>query len=151
MNQRLESLTELFTRDLNRLKTEIKQVKDEHLWEKSDGITNSCGVLSQHITGNLLHYIGYALGNTGYIRDRDKEFTRTGISKEQIIEGIDDASSMIQDVIKDLDEDQLDTEYPLDSPTKYTTYQFLVHLYGHLNYHLGQVNYLRRILDENKG
>jgi uncharacterized damage-inducible protein DinB len=43
----------------------------------------------------------------------------------------------------------LTSQYPLQVlGYPMTTTYFLVHLYGHLNYHLGQVNYLRRLLQQ---
>lgn len=150
MTKEVDELKELFNRDLQRLESEVERIHAADLWEVEDGIVNSVGILVQHICGNLNHFIGTALGNTGYERDRDKEFTNTGIPAEQLIEEIKETREMIHIVMDNLDEDTLAAPYPLEIPMDYSVYQFLLHLYGHLNYHLGQVNYLRRILNENQ-
>lgn len=150
MEHTLDELSELFFRDLNRLEREVERLKEEHIWTVPDGVTNSCGVLVQHITGNLNHFVGAALGNTGYERDRDREFTNTGISGDELIALIDSTRSMLEQVLAKLDQSELNKSYPFEIPMDYSVYQFLMHLYGHLNYHMGQVNYLRRILGGNE-
>lgn len=151
MKNSLHELSDLFDRDLQRLKKEIGQTRKTNLWRSKEGITNSCGILAQHIIGNLNHFIGAALGETAYIRDREKEFTNTGIQAKLLIEEIDKTRRTVERTLKSLSRSTLEEPYPLEIPMDYSTYQFLVHLYGHLNYHLGQYNYLRRILAENKG
>lgn len=151
MDKTLSELSTLFFRDLNRLEREVEKLDDNHLWEVPDGVINSCGVLVQHINGNLNHFMGSALGETGYKRDRDREFTNTGLSGRELIEGIGQTRDMIEETMAKMDHARLDKPYPLEIPMDYSVRQFLFHLYGHLNYHLGQVNYLRRILDGKEG
>ncbi len=150
MSQNIEELHELFIRDLERLESELTLISGEYLWKTVPGVVNSCGVLAQHIVGNLNHFIGTALGNTEYIRNREKEFTETGVSADKLINDINETSEMIVHVFNGLTNDRLKESYPLDIPMDYTIHKFLLHLYGHLSYHLGQVNYLRRILSENQ-
>lgn len=145
----MENVIELFERDLDRLIKEIDKTPKKYLWETKPGITNSCGVLAQHIAGNLNHFIGAVLGNTGYVRDRKREFTNTGISSNELIAGLQETRNMLQGVLPGLSNDILNQSYPLDIPWDYSAHEFILHLYGHLNYHLGQVNYLRRIFSEN--
>lgn len=151
MNYFTQELYGLFDRDLERLKSEVESTDNADLWKSADGVTNCCGVLAQHIAGNLKHFIGAGLGKNGYVRNRKKEFTDTGVSKQVLIEEIESARGMIEEVLGALDESILDEPYPMEIPMDYSTYEFLLHLYGHLNYHLGQYNYLRRILAENEG
>jgi hypothetical protein len=92
-----------------------------------------------------------ALGDTGYDRDREREFTNTGISKMELIREIEHTREMVEKVLENIDHTRLDKSYPLQIPMDYSVHQFLLHLYGHLNYHLGQLNYLRRILNGNEG
>lgn len=142
-----KDLQSLYNRDLNRLVENLEAVPENRLWETPEGITNSCGVLAQHLTGNLNYFIGTGLGNTGYERDRKKEFQASHISKDELIERVRELSETINRVFDHLDAEDLASEYPMEIPFDYSTQEFLVHLYGHLNYHLGQFNYLRRILD----
>lgn len=150
MSQKINELKELYDRDLERLESELTLIAGDNLWETVPGVVNSVGILTQHIVGNLNHFVGTALGNTDYIRNRDREFTQTGITSDKLISDVNDTSDMIDCVLGNLEEGELANPYPMDIPMDYSIYKFLLHLYGHLNYHLGQVNYLRRILSENE-
>jgi len=144
-----EPLLELFERDLGRLKKEIEQYEHEKaLWKVEGNITNSSGNLCLHIVGNLNHFIGTTLGKTGYKRDRDAEFSLLGVSRNELINMVDDTIEMIKNVLPNLTDKDLEATYPQEvfgQPMK--TDYFLIHLQGHLTYHLGQVNYHRRLLD----
>ena len=145
----LESLIQLFKRDLQSLKSEIKNYSDEtSLWITEKEIANSAGNLCLHLIGNLNHFIGATLGNTGYVRQRNTEFNLKDISRQELITKIDETASMIKDVLESLNEKELDKIYPINVfDEEMTTEYFLIHLFGHLNYHLGQINYHRRLLD----
>ena len=143
------ALIELFSRDLDSLKTEIASYKtDAHCWKIEKEIKNSAGNLAIHLVGNLNHFIGAVLGKTGYIRDRDGEFNNKNIPKEQIISDIDKIKELIKKVISNLSVNDLQKNYPINiRKEEMSVEQFLIHLYGHLNYHLGQINYHRRLID----
>ncbi len=142
-------LTALFKRDLLKLKTEIESYKDEaNLWKIEKNIANPAGNLCLHLIGNLNTYIGVTLGQSGYVRNRDAEFSLRNIPRKELIQKIEDTINMIDQVMTTLTTDQLEKEYPmvvLREPT--STGFFLVHLATHLSYHLGQVNYHRRLID----
>jgi len=144
------ALVELFNRDLDALKKEIDSYSDESkLWITSSEIKNSPGNLCLHICGNLQHFIGAVLGNTGYVRNRDVEFSKKNVPKEELLNSIDNTKEGILNVLESLSEDQLAKDYPVDVfKKKMTTTYFLIHLHSHLNYHLGQINYHRRLLDK---
>ncbi len=146
----LTALTELFKRDLNRLKDEINSYNDESvLWITEGEIKNSAGNLCLHLVGNLQYYIGTILGNTGYVRNREAEFNDSNIPKEELLKRIEQTGKVVTGVLQSLSEDQLTSDYPIDVfNKKMTTTFFLIHLAGHLNYHLGQINYHRRLLDK---
>ena len=79
----IETLQKLFTRDLNKLKAEIELYRNENnIWRTDKGIANSAGNLCLHLTGNLNAYIGAELGNTGYIRHRELEFSLKDIPRQ---------------------------------------------------------------------
>ncbi|MDX1476904.1 MAG: DinB superfamily protein [Saprospiraceae bacterium] len=141
-------LARLFERDLEALKREIlAYANEQHLWVVDGGIANPAGNLALHLAGNLRHYIGAMLGNTGYIRDRHAEFHDRDVSRAGILEQIDLAAADIRGVLPGLTEEQLHAPFPqevLGYPM--STQYFLIHLYGHFNYHLGQINYHRRLL-----
>jgi len=143
------SLTVLYKRELNKLKDEISSYSNDNLlWKIDTDIKNSAGNLAIHIIGNLNHFIGAILGNSGYIRQREKEFNDKNIPKEFIINQIDEVKIILEEVFSSLTKEDLDKKYPLEVFGKpMTTEYFLLHLYGHLNYHLGQINYHRRLLN----
>jgi len=143
-----ETLTQLYSRDLEKLKAEIVQYSNEgDLWKTSGEITNSAGNLTLHLIGNLRHFSGAVLGDTGYLRDRDKEFADDGVSREELLAGIDQAAADVNVTLAMLTSDDLSKEYPIEVfGHPMTTEFFLVHLATHLNYHLGQINYHRRLL-----
>jgi len=142
-------LIQLFERDLEKLKTEITSYKDEKkMWEVTGDISNSAGNLCLHICGNLQHFIGSVLGISGYKRDRDSEFSRKNIPMDEMIRKIDHTIFTVNKTLNELDVNRLDEIYPINVFGKeMTTAFFLVHLTTHLNYHLGQINYHRRVLD----
>lgn len=144
-----ESLKSLYDRDLNKLKTEIEAYQnEENLWKLDKNISNSAGNLCLHLIGNLNHFIGAQLGNTGYVRHRELEFSLKDIPRTELIEKIEATIKMIDSVLPQLNEEDLKKEYPLIVfEDTMTTDYFLIHLIAHLDYHLGQINYHRRLLD----
>ena len=143
-----EILIELYERDLNKLKTEIEQFPNEaDLWKTSGEITNSAGNLCQHLVGNLQHFIGATLGGSGYVRDRDSEFASRNSSKAELLKEIDTTLAVVKETLGKLSDDDLAKTYPIEVfGAPLTTGFFLTHLTTHFNYHLGQINYHRRLL-----
>ena len=141
-------LAELYERDLDKLRTEVTSYENEEdLWKASDGISNSAGNLCLHLTGNLKHFFGAVLGETGYVRDRDAEFADKDVSRTEMIADIDATKNVVLSTIAGLTEEDLDKPYPIEVfGHPMTTGYFLTHLATHFNYHLGQINYHRRSL-----
>lgn len=146
-----KTLQAIFLRDLAKLKNEIELYQDEaKLWITTDGIANSAGNLCLHLLGNLNTYIGAEIGKTGYVRNRALEFSLKNIPQNQLLDQITATMEMVSDVLGQMDEALLQAEYPLLVFDKKTSYEyFLVHLTTHLTYHLGQINYHRRLLVTN--
>ena len=144
----LTILRELFKRDLKKLATEITSYKNEEtLWALNGDIRNSGGTLCLHLIGNLNAYIGAELGNTGYIRQREREFSLKNIPKAELLKEIEATQKMVRRTLKQLTEASMEIDYPLVVfKEKMTTGYFLVHLATHLSYHLGQINYHRRLM-----
>lgn len=140
-------LIKFFERDLAKLKSEVEQYENERdLWIKTGEIPNAAGNLSLHLCGNLRHFIGAVLGSSGYVRDRDAEFSVSGISRDELIAAIDATIAEVADSLSKLTEMDLAKKYPIEVfGHPMTTEYFLVHLATHLNYHLGQINYHRRL------
>lgn len=146
----INTLKTLFHRDLNKLISEVKQYKSESdIWKINGQINNSAGNLCLHLVGNLNTYIGRELGKTGYVRNRELEFSSKDISRQELIQMVGNTIEMINQTLDHFDENLLEAEYPilvLDNKT--STEFFLVHLATHLAYHLGQVNYHRRLIEK---
>ena len=145
----IESLIKIFKKNLNKLKVEIELYDNEsHLWLTEGEVTNATGNLTLHIVGNLNHYIGATLGNTGYIRKRDLEFALKSVSRIELLKQIDETKAVVENTLRQLSEETIQKEYPLlVFKESMTTGFFLIHLTTHLAYHLGQINYHRRLLD----
>ena len=147
-----QTLKKLFRRDLEKLKQEIDSYGDESkIWAIDAAISNSAGNLCLHLIGNINAYIGAEIGKTGYIRNRELEFTLKDIPKSELLQKIDETIIVIENAFNDLTDENFAEEYPIvvfGEPM--TTEYFLVHLATHLAYHLGQINYHRRLLDIEK-
>jgi len=145
-----ESIKSLFTRNLNQLKKEIESYQNEEaIWKIDKDILNSAGNLSLHLVGNINHFIGSILGNSGYVRNRELEFSLKNIPKTELILQIEKTIKIVHSSLDQLSEEDLKKEYPIEAlGYPMTTEYFLIHLFGHLNYHLGQINYHRRLLGE---
>lgn len=145
-----ESLKTLFTRDLNKVKLEIEQYQNEkNIWRVENSVSNSAGNLCLHLVGNLKTFIGAELGKTGYIRNRELEFSLKDLPKSELIKQIEETIQVVNYTIDQLNEEDLENDYPEvkvledDRSVKY----MLIYLSSHLAYHLGQINYHRRLLD----
>lgn len=137
---------ETIQRDVEKFQSEIRLFPDEKLWKVQGDIKNSAGTLALHLTGNLKHFIGAMLGNTGYVRQRDNEFSDTNIPKEQLLQGLSEAAAVVTQTLASLSDEKLSAIFPIEfAGRQVTTFQMLLHITTHLNYHLGQVNYLRRM------
>ncbi len=139
-------LAGLFERDLSRLLQQLDAWGDHPaLWHTQPGIANSAGNLTLHLEGNLRHFIGRQLGQQPYQRQRDQEFSLKDLPVSDLVRRIQEVRELVPHIIRSLSDAQLNEVYPgdpLGSPI--VTRQFLIHLLGHLNYHLGQIDYARR-------
>ena len=141
-------LAALYTRDLTRLVQELSAFPDTAtLWQTRAGISNAAGNLALHLEGNLRDFIGRVLGEQDFARDRPREFSDSGIEKSELVARLSAVRDEIPLVIAGLSDEVLAADYPIiyggmTLPTR----QMLIHLEGHLSYHLGQIDYLRRVL-----
>lgn len=148
----IETLKDLYDRDLKKLRTEIESYRNEAaMWTVSGEITNSGGNLCQHLVGNLKSFIGANLGDSGYVRARDLEFSSKNTPRAELLQMIDETMADVAATLDKLTTEQLEQKYPIvvfaDRTEPMSTGWFLVHLATHLNYHLGQINYHRRLFD----
>ena len=145
----IDAFIKIYDRDLNKLKKEIELFNDENnLWRTIGNIKNSGGNLCLHLVGNLNTYIGKNMGHSGYVRDRDAEFTLKNIPKEKLVQQVTETKEIALSTLQNMTEGELKqnhVEKVFDH--EMTNEFFLIHLAAHLSYHLGQINYLRRILE----
>ena len=138
----------LLTRELTSFSRELELFPDESLiWNVVPGISNSAGTLALHVCGNLQHFLGAVLGGTGYVRDRDLEFSARGVSRATLLAEIRKTVQIVETVLSRLPGDALSAAYPaVPGGLRVPTGLFLLHLCAHLAHHLGQAGYLRRVL-----
>jgi len=145
----IENITKIYLRELNTLLSEISAFKEEeNLWKVSGSIKNSAGNLCLHLLGNLNTYICKNLGTKQYIRDRPAEFENKNIPRSVLTDQLNELISELSITLSQMEEAKLSDMYPentLGYPM--TVEYFLIHLIAHLNYHLGQINYIRRVLE----
>lgn len=141
-------LIRLFERDIDKLYKEIEAYTDEKiLWQTSNHISNSAGNLCLHLLGNLQAFIGHELGGFDYTRDREFEFAGKDVPKSQLLSDILNLKRIMIISLEGIDENLITKNYPKEVFGKpMTNEHFLLHLFGHFNYHLGQINYHRRLL-----
>jgi len=142
-------LAKFYERDLRKLIEEINLFKNEEdLWKTAGSVKNSCGNLALHLIGGLNYLIGATLAQTNYVRNRDQEFIRKDVERKELVAQLEELISLINQTLTALTSEQMEVEFPIffDKPKTSVSY-VLVQLLAHLNYHLGQVNYLRRVLE----
>lgn len=146
----IATIKTILTRDLNKLSHELEQYSNEtNIWKTEQQISNSAGNLCLHILGNLNTYIGAALGNTGYVRDRPLEFAQKDVPRAELLQRIAHTITAVEAGLDNVKETELQHDFPVIIWDKTATYEYtLIHLTTHLAWHLGQVNYHRRLLDK---
>src|SRR3990172_9364420 len=138
----------MISRELRALERELKAyATDDQVWLQPPGLPNSAGTLALHAAGNLLHFVGGVIGGTGYVRDRDGEVSAQGVSRTDLIAGLRRADGAVQAALASLPDARLAEPYPLPvANRRQNTGAFLMHLAVHLAYHLGQVDFHRRVV-----
>jgi hypothetical protein len=144
-----KDLNQLLQRDLSKLIEELKAYSDErNLWRIDQGINNSAGNLTLHLIGNVKQFFGLDLAGIAFERDRDSEFVPSKLSREDLLQELEELKKLIDQALLSMDPKKLgDQSIHSFLGHSMTVGYFLIHLYGHFNYHLGQVNYHRRLLD----
>ncbi len=144
-----QTLITLYSRDLQKLIAELNGYNiEDNIWHIEGNILNSAGNLTLHLVGNLNAFIGAELGASGYIRERPLEFSTKNTPRTTLIAMVEATITMINKTISGLSDADLAADYPvIVFEEKMTTSYFLIHLSTHLNYHLGQINYHRRLVE----
>jgi hypothetical protein len=138
----------LFRRDLRCFIREVELFPDDAtLWRTVPGLGNSAGNLALHVAGNLRHFVGTVLGGTGFVRQRDGEFTQREGSRAGVVALLEAAVTEAEIGLTGLTPEALVAPFPVPvGGHRPSTQRFLLHLASHLAFHLGQAGYLRRTL-----
>ena len=141
-------LMEILENELNKLKLEINFYKDEKdLWIIKGEISNSAGNLCLHLLGNLNHFIGHLVGGTGYQRDRENEFSEKDVPRAELNNRIDAVIEVIKKSLPKINDSDMNKTFPDKMGGKIREYGYtLIHITNHFDYHLGQINYHRRLI-----
>jgi hypothetical protein len=144
-------VSRLINRELTSLRDELLAYPSEaDMWAVPKGVPNSAGNIALHLVGNLRFFVGTQLGATGYVRDRDAEFAKRNVPRAEIVASIEVAADEITRTLATLDPALLDKPFPVEiGGNKIQTEMFLQHLASHLAYHLGQIDYHRRVVTGN--
>lgn len=152
----LNELRAVLVRDLDAAARAVEAYpSDDALWRIVPGITNPGGALARHLAGNLRHFIGVVLGKGTYVRDRDAEFAARGLTRAVVAEELRAGAREVDAAMQRLSarprgevEALLSAPFPvLVLGKQFTTAQFLTHLVAHFGYHVGQLDYHRRMHD----
>ena len=138
---------DFYLRELDNLYKDISAYTNEDkLWVIAGDIKNSPGNLCLHLLGNVNHFIGAIIGKNGYVRKRDEEFSAKNISITKLLADITDTKAMLEKVLGNMDAAELQKGFPVELVGKRNTEYMLVFFLDHFMYHLGQINYSRRLL-----
>jgi hypothetical protein len=145
-------LAALMDRELQTLRRELEAYPDERqIWQEVPGLPNTAGTLALHLAGNLQHYIGARWGGTGYVRDREAEFARRGVTRAELLGEIERARAGVAAGLAAIDGRALDADYPETiAQSRIRTGEYLMHLSVHFAYHLGQLDSHRRMVTGNR-
>src|SRR5438034_2999497 len=89
-------LAERYTYLADRVRELAAPLSEEQFWQKPFPFGNSFGHLVLHLTGNLNYYLGTEIAGTGYVRDRDREFTEASQPpKDEVMTRFSDAVTMV--------------------------------------------------------
>lgn len=136
----------IFARDLATLRGEVLSYPDDDsLWVLPPGAPNSGGTLILHLCGNLRHFVGAGLGGSGYVRDREGEFSTRDVSRAELAALVHVTAAEVELSLAALDAARLDEQMTIGT-TACSVSRGLLHLAVHLTYHLGQLDYHRRIV-----
>ncbi len=142
-----KSIAGILARDLKALRREIEAYPDERqLWRTVPGLPNTGGTLALHLAGNLRHFIGARLGGDGYVRDRAAEFGRRDVPRAELLREIAAAERAL-DALGKLDDAAVAADFPdAIGGTRVANGDLLIHWAVHFAYHLGQIDYHRRVV-----
>jgi uncharacterized damage-inducible protein DinB len=143
----MSAIAGTLTRDVRTLRRELEAYPDEkQIWQEVPGIVNTAGTLALHLTGNIQHYVGMHLGGSSYVRDRPAEFAKRGVKREDLLKQVAQAEAALK-ALDRVDTSKLEADFPeAIGGSRIQAAEFLIHTVAHFTYHLGQIDYHRRVV-----
>jgi hypothetical protein len=141
-------LIDLYGKELDKLKNEINAYEsDELIWKSVEGAPVTGGNLCLYIAGNLQHNIGAMIGDSGYIRNKEAELKAKNVSRERLMEEIENTRQIVVDTLEQVSKSELLKEFPTkDFEEPVTTEYYLVHLLNNVGFNLGQMHMHRKVV-----
>jgi uncharacterized damage-inducible protein DinB len=148
MDMTISDLRRILLRDLDTLADQIRAYpREEQIWEAPEGLRNTAGTLALHLAGNIRHYIGAVLGDSDYVRDRPAEFGDRDVGRDEILARIAAARADVEETLANLEPRRLAEPFPVEvGGVTLPTGRQILHLVTHFAYHLGQLDYHRRVV-----
>jgi uncharacterized damage-inducible protein DinB len=131
----------------------VDSLSQEQFWRNPYGYGNSVGHLVLHLTGNLSYYIGAQIAETGYVRNRDLEFTEMRkLPKDEVLKKFDEAVAMVTATIQEQGpEDWMKAYSGEREPEAKERFMIFLRCAGHAYHHVGQIVYLSKELAKQAG
>jgi len=126
----------------------VDPLSDEQFWRNPFSHGNSVGHLVLHLTGNLSYYVGAQIAKTGYVRNRDLEFSEPRkLPKAEVLRKFDETISMVIATIEKQAEADWTALYTAErEPDSKNRVTLILRCASHLYHHVGQIIYLSREL-----
>ena len=135
--------TKYFKSFAARTRALVEPLTDDQFWTRPYPYGNSVGHLLLHITGNLNYYIGAQIAGTGYVRDRNREFTdTTRVPKADVLQALDDAVAMVTRTLQRQTAEDWVRDYSAVGVDDRTRFGIVLRCAQHFHHHLGQIIYL---------
>ena len=132
-----------FTAHADRIRKLAEPYSETQFWHRPFPFGNSFGHLVLHLTGNLSYYIGAQIANTGYVRDRPREFSdQTPPSKDETLRRLDAAVAMVIETIRAQRAGDWLTGYSAIGTTEKNRLGMILVCESHMQLHIGQMIYL---------
>jgi len=126
----------------------VDPLTQEQFWHNPFSFGNSVGHLILHLSGNLSYYIGARVAETGYVRNRDREFTELGKpGKAQVMNAFDRTIEMVVATIRKQKPEDWMAPYSAErEPEAAERFMIFLRCAGHAYHHVGQIIYLSKEL-----
>jgi uncharacterized damage-inducible protein DinB len=136
-------LTDRYAANAARVRELAVPLSNSQFWQKPFPYGNSFGHLVLHLTGNLNYYVGAQIAQTGYVRDRPREFNDPNPpSKEEALQHLDEAVAMVQQTIRSQSSDDWSRDYSGVGTAAQSRLDMIMQCAAHMQHHIGQMIYL---------